>query len=282
MVSQLWNKIRIQILGMTLLLVSCHLVKASHSNIVSFTYGYIWGSLEFPEEAHSAETVTCNLTIGAYIDVNVYNFTLEVSRLTGGGWQSLRTDQITLQHLAQGENLTRQIMIALPQNTTGMLRYTVEASTDKGFGKTAFYGTYVRPVTYTELSSLYDELLVNYSRLQADYDQLLETYENLNLTCQSLARQYNVTQTEYNSLNSSYESLNASYNSLRSDYDSLQEHYDYVKEKYDSSTTELSIVRNLMFGFGIATAILAATTIYFKKKAPYIVLRKETAVKPDN
>jgi hypothetical protein len=36
-----------------------------------------------------------------------------------------------------------------------------------------------------------------------------------------------------------------------------------------------------MFVFGITTAILAATTIYFRKKAPYIVLRKETAAKAE-
>jgi len=184
--------------------------------------------------------------------------------------------------LAPGENLTGQVMITLPQNTTDRLRCIIEASTDKGFGKTIFCATYVRAIIYNELSSLFNELLTNHSRLQADYDQLLESYENLNLTCQSLARQYNATQTAYDSLSSSCESVNASYNSLRSDYDSLQDNYNYIKEKYDSSTGELSIVRNLMFGFGIATVVLAATTIYFKKKAPYIVVRKETAVKPDN
>ena len=87
MVSQLWNKIRILILGTALLLVSCHMVKPAHSSLVSFTYGYIWGSFEFPEEAHPTETIVCNLTIGAYIDVNIYNFTLEISGLTELGWQ---------------------------------------------------------------------------------------------------------------------------------------------------------------------------------------------------
>jgi hypothetical protein len=32
-----------------------------------------------------------------------------------------------------------------------------------------------------------------------------------------------------------------------------------------------------MYAFGISTVVLAATTIYFRKKAPYTVLRKETA-----
>jgi len=282
MVSRLLNEIKFVILGMTLLLVSCNIVKASNSSIVSFTYGYIWGSLEFPEEAHPTETILCNLTVDAYIEVNIYNFTLEISGLIGQGWQSLRTEQIISHHMAQGENLTFRVMIVLPPNTNARLRCIIEASTDKGFGKTAFYATQVSAVTYTELSILYDELLTNYSRLHADHDQLLANYTNLNLTYQSLSSQYNATQAAYNSLNSSYESLNATYNSVKSDHDSLQEYYNYIKEKYDSSTAELSIVRNLMFGFGIATAILAATTIYFKKKAPYIVLRKETVAKPDN
>jgi hypothetical protein len=32
-----------------------------------------------------------------------------------------------------------------------------------------------------------------------------------------------------------------------------------------------------MYILGITTVILAATTIYFRKKAPYIVVQKETA-----
>jgi hypothetical protein len=81
---------------------------------------------------------------------------------------------------------------------------------------------------------------------------------------------------------SSYASLNINYSSLNSNYNSLQQNYEYIKEKYDSSLAELGIVRNLMFGFGFATIILAATTLYFRKKAPYIVVRKETEVKPAN
>jgi hypothetical protein len=55
----------------------------------------------------------------------------------------------------------------------------------------------------------------------------------------------------------------------------------YIKTKYDDSLAELAIVRNLMYLFGISTVILAAATIYFRKKAPYIVLHKETSAKRD-
>jgi hypothetical protein len=262
-------------LAVIVLVVSCQMVKASDSGVVSFTYGYIWGLLEFPEEVHLTDTVTCNLTIGAYIDVDVYNFTLSISGLVGQSWQMLRVEQILSRHMIQGENISLSVMVVLPQNTSASLHYVVEVSTDKGFGKTAFYSTYIRAFSYSELE-------IDNSKLQQDYSQLFGSYEDANLTLQSLTKQYGNLQTAYNSLNSSYRSLNATDNSLRSDYDSLQQNYEYVKEKYDSSLAELGIVRILMFGFGIATVILAVATVYFRKKAPYIVVRKETAVQPDN
>jgi hypothetical protein len=282
MVLQLINKITFVFLAMTVLIVSCQTVKASDSGTVSFTYGYIWGVLEFPEEVHPSATVTCNLTLGAYLDVTINNFTLGISGLVGQSWQLLHAEHILSRHLAQGENFSTSVLAVLPKNTSASLHYTVEASTDKGFGETAFYATYVRSSTYGELSNAYDELQNNYSQLQQNYSQLFGSYVNLNLTLQSLTSQYNSLQTACYSLNSSYASLNINYSSLNSDYNSLQQNYEYIKEKYDSSLAELGIIRNLMFGFGIATVILAATTLYFRKKAPYIVVRKETEVKPAN
>lgn len=281
MVRHLRLKTSTLVFGMILLSSLGRAAKASQFNTVFFTYGFVWGSIEFPEEAHPADTITCNLTISAYIDVNVYNFTLEISGLTGEKWQSLRT-QIISQYIKQGENLTTSVTVTLPQNTSERLRYTVEASTDKGFGKGIFYATYVRATTYDQLSSLYDALLLNHTMLLADYDQLLTKYNTLNLTYSSLASEYYAIQARYNSLNFSYESLNASYSSLTSSYGTLQQDYAYLKGKYDASIGELNIVRNLMYVFGITTVVLAAATIYFRKKAPYILLRKETAAKPDN
>ena len=55
---------------------------------------------------------------------------------------------------------------------------------------------------------------------------------------------------------------------LRTDYNSLQQNYGYLKEKYSSSLAELDIVRILTLGFGIVIVILAAKTLYFRKKPP--------------
>lgn len=266
---------------MTLLLSLSRTAEASQLSTVSFRYGFIGGSLEFPEEAHPTDTIMHNLTIVAYDDVTLSNFTLRISGLVGEKWQTLETEQIISHFMIQGENLTRQIEIYLPPNTSERLYCSIEASTDKGFGKTAFYATYVRTITYDELLNLYNDLLVNYGTLQDDYNQLLSNYDALNLTYGSLVAEYDTMQTNYNSLNSSYESLMANYTSLVTNYDSLQEFYTYIKTKYDASIGELNIVRNLMYIFGITTVIFAATTVYLRKKAPYILLRKETAVKPD-
>jgi hypothetical protein len=160
---------------MTLALWLGPAAKASQFGAASFTYGFVWGIIEFPEEARPLDTITCNLTIGAYIDVNIYNFTLEISGFTGQNWKAFGTEQIVSYNLAQSSNLTKQIIITLPQNTSEELRYVIEASTDKGFGKTTFYGTRVAPLTYVELSNNYSELLTNHTVLQTYYNELLTT-----------------------------------------------------------------------------------------------------------
>jgi len=275
-------KIAVLAFLMTLALGLGPTAKASQFGTATFTYGFLWGSVEFPDEVHPLDFVTCNLTIGAYIDVNIYNFTLQISGFTGQDWVALGTEQLTSYNLAQNKNLTRQVVFTLPQSTSGKLHYIIEASTDKGFGNTAFYATNVHAVTYEELSDLYNTLLSNHTVLQANYNQLLTNYTTTNQTFNTLLADYNATRSAYNLLNSSYESLHANYTSLKSSYDSLQQHSTYLEEKYDATTGELTIVRYLMYALGLATVVLAAATFYFRKKAPYIVLRKETAAKPNS
>jgi hypothetical protein len=267
--------------GMTLLLSFSSTAKASQISTFSFMYGYIGGSLEFDEEAYPTSTITYNLTVVAYLEVTIYNLKVEISGLVKEEWQILHTEQIMSRYMVEDENFTTQMIVTLPYDTSGRLRCVIEASTDKGFGKATFYATYVRTTTHEELTALYDELLTNYSTLQTDHDQLLTSYHALNETHSLLVSEYGSMQTDYELLNSSYNSLVTSYDSLTLDYDSLQEDYAYVKTKYDASLGELNIVRILMYVFTVTTVVFVATTLYFKKKSPYLVLRKETAIKPD-
>lgn len=277
------SKIATLMLLVVMLFCLSQVAKGSQLNTVSFTLGYglIHGSFEFPEEAHPTDTIMCNLTIAADVNVTTLNVTVTISGLVAGSWQTLHVEPIT-QSLGQGQNLSRHIIITLPQNVSERLEYVIDVSTDYGKGNTSFYATYVRENTYDELSNLYNTLLSNNSKLEADYNQLLTNYSALNATYASVAAAYEDIQASYNSLNSSQELLNASYSSLNSSYTSLQDSYSYIKTKYDASQWELSIVRDLMYALGISTVVLAAATIYLRKKAPYILLRKETAVKPDN
>lgn len=276
------SKIVILMLGMGLLLSLFGTAKASQFGIISFTHGNIGVTFEFQEEVHPASTVTNNLNLTAYLDATIYNLTLRISGLVAEKWLVLQTEAILSRSMTQGENFTTPIMVNLPQNTSGQLYCTIDISTaDKGLGRIAFYTTYVRSTTYDELLSLYNELLVNYNTLQADYNEVLTNYTALNSTYLSLVKDYNSIQTNYDALNSSYESLNASYNSLTLTYDSLREDYNYIKTKYDAALGELTIVRPLMYVFAITTVIFVAATIYFRKKAPYIVVSKETTTKTD-
>jgi len=219
--------------------------------------------------------VTCNLTIGAYDDV-IINFTLQISGLVVQDWLGLGMKQLTMYSLAKNENLTEQGVLTLPQNTSGKLRYVIEASTDRGSGNTTFYATDVHAITYEELTDAYNALLSNHAALQANYTQLLTNYNATDQALSTLQANYTARIAAYNLLNSSYQSLTTNYTSLKSNYDTLHDQSTYLEEKYDATTGELTIVRYLMYTFGLTTAILAATTVYFRKKAPYILLRKES------
>lgn len=256
----------------------------SQLNTVSFSLGneLVNVSLEVPEEAHSTDTITCNLSIAAYVNVTIFNITVTISGLVAGSWQTLHVETITQYFLPEGQNLSRQIILTLPQNTSERLDYEIEASTDLGKGNTSFYATYVRAITYDELLSLYNTLLSENSKLETDYNQLQTNCTALNATYVSIASAYESIQSIYNSLNSSYDLLNSSYNSLDSNYASLHDSYSYIKIKYDASLWELSIVRYLMIALAISTVALAAVIIYLRRKSPYIVLRKETTVKSNN
>jgi hypothetical protein len=281
-VSLLKSKIVVLAFLLTLALGLGPTAKASQFGVATFTYGVLWGSVEFPDEAHPLDFVTCNLTIGAYDDVNIYNFTLQISGFVGQDWIALGSEQLTSYSLAQNNNLTRRIVFTLPQSTSGKLCYIIKASTDRGFGNTAFYATNVHAITYEELTDLYNALLSNHTALQANYTQLLTNYTATDQALNTLQTDHNKTTTAYNLLNSSYESLNANYTSLKSNYDSLHAQSTYLEGKYDATTAELTIVRYVMYALGLTTAILAATTVYFRKKAPYIVLRKENTPKPSS
>jgi hypothetical protein len=225
-------------------------VKAEQSNTFLFTYGYVEGSLVFQDEVYPGDTMMYNITIIANLDLRIYNFTMKISGMVGETWLELEKEEIEGYDLMKDENITRQITIILPSNISKKIYCIVEVSTDKGFGRNSFYTTYVRERTYHELENLYDDLSANYSTLEDEFNDLLYNYNYQNQT----------------------------FNLLLSE---LQGSYDYIKTKYDASIRDSNLFRNLMYIFSITTLIFVATTLYLRKKEPYIIVRKETAIKPE-
>ncbi len=274
--SLLTDKILVAALFLTLALGLGSTVEASQFDNITFTYDGLWGAIEFPGEARPLDFVTCNLTMGAYDDVKIYNFTLQISGFVGQDWITLG-----MYNLTDSMNITRQVNFTLPQTTSGKLRYIIEASTDRGFSNATFYATNIHAITYEELAGLYNALIPNYTALQASYTQLLTNITAIEEELNTLQEDYDARIAAYNLLNSSYQSLATNYTSLKSNYNSLSDQSTYLEEKFDAATGELTIIRYVMYALGLAVAILSVTTVYFRKKAPYILLRKETTSKAE-
>lgn len=92
-------------------------------------------------------------------------------------------------------------------------------------------------------------------------------YDELNQNFISLNQSYNDLNEKYSQLEGSYNNLNHSYTSLASDYENLQDDYNELEDKYNMIINELTIYKNLLYVFIIATALFIALTIsvYLKK-----------------
>jgi acyl carrier protein phosphodiesterase len=279
---------------------------ASSTNNFSFHGAGVIIDLTFPEEAHSTESITHNLTITAKTSLTLENFTMITKVLVNSSWQQVYKEQVFFRDMLQNENLTSHSRFTLPQNAHGRLHCFLYLLTDKTADPLSytFYTTHVRTLTYSELLVDYDKMFANYSELLTEYETLLEsyneltaTYGTLNSTYNSLLNEYNTLQSNYSSLNSTYHSLQATYSSLLFSYYSLEANFNSLnqtcttledeinnlRQKTDASKIEIINTRNLTYLFVGTTIALIILIIYLKKKKPepYVVIRKETvAVKP--
>lgn len=254
-------------------------VAAVSANNVSLHGSYVTIELTFPEEAHSAETITHNLTIIASKWVKLFNFTIIINALVNATWQQVYQEYISESWLPAGQSIKKEMLFALPQNTNERLYcsvYLLTADSLDDLTTYSFYTTYVRTLTYDELLGNYNNLSRNYSNLLSEYQKLLqssgtvsERYTNLNVT-------YNLLLSQYNTLGASYSSLNSTYLSLQGNYRSLNQTFTTLQAEVSTSTTELNNTRNVMYFLITATAILSALTIYIKKKKPSVVFITQT------
>jgi predicted nuclease with TOPRIM domain len=209
---------------------------------VSFRGGGVTIDLTFPEEAHPTETLTHNVTITAHTDLSLQSFTLFIYAPVNATWQEVKNRTISWDFL-ENETLTSRIEFQLPQDTNGTLYCEMTVQTDQTADALSykFYTTRVSELTFSEMQSLYYEMLANYTALQANYTTLLNEYDGLLANYSSLFANYTALLSEHNDLLAkynaqvaTYESLLNSYNKLSGDYNTLDSNYRSQLSKYNA------------------------------------------------
>ena len=124
---------------------------------------------------------------------------------------------------------TSEISIILPEHANGTLYCNMTVQTEINltthYASYSFYTTHVSQLTFSEMQSLYYEMLVNYTAFKSDYDSLLANYSSLLANYTALLSAHNQLTADYNSKVAAYSSLLAQYNKLSDDYDSLDANY---------------------------------------------------------
>jgi parallel beta-helix repeat protein len=115
----------------------------------------------------------------------------------------------------------------------------------------------------------------SYKYLYFTYAQSLQTVtiissKTVNMYYDLLAK-YNMTQTDLQNLNETYLSLLDNYTDFLNEYSQLQQRYIALNSSYYAHLLDydqnLENMRNLMYIFAAATAVLIVTTIYLSKRA---------------
>lgn len=202
--------------------------------------------LTFPEEASPIDNsnIFHNLTITAYNYVNSLNITLFIYAPIDSTWQIIDPPHIILWPYPLGVNQslpTAEINFTLPQNANGILKCTLYVQTNQtaDYPSYTFYTTHVSEPTFSEMQSLYYDMLANYTSLQADYETLLSEYDGLLANYSSLFANYTELLSEYDALSAQYNAQVSTYQTLLDYYNKLSNDYDTLNANYRSKITEL-------------------------------------------
>jgi CHASE3 domain sensor protein len=227
----------------SLLLFSVLILNVSASTTsISFHGDGVTIDLTFPEEAHPNTTITHNVTITSSTAATLRNFTVVIKAPANSGWQEIFNSQDTFsKSLPMSYNLT----LSLPQEVNGTLQCIIYVNTTSIDDLSAtFYTTRVSALTFSEMQSLYYEMLANYITLQADYETLLNEYNGLLANYSSLFANYTALLNEHNQLITDYNNKVATYEPLLAQYTELSDDYDTLNANYRSKITELGALQS--------------------------------------
>ena len=214
-------------------------VDASSDSTMSFSGGGVTVYLTYPEEAHQNTTITHNVTITAHADLSLQSFTLFIYAPVNSNWQEVKNRTISWDFL-ENENLTTRIEFQLPQEANGTLYCEMTIQTDQTVDILSykFYTTRVSELTFSEMQTLYYEMLANYTSLQEDYETLLNDYNELLANYSSLLSNYTTLLNDYNQLLTDHETLQDDYDNLSANYTSLNTTYSVLLNEHNQLTTD--------------------------------------------
>jgi len=202
--------------------------------------------LSFSEEAHPGDNIWHNATLTANSPLTLYNLTLVIKAPVDSTWQEATAWSLLNRVLQANESRIEEMNFQLPSNANGTLQCYIYVSTNQStdYLSTTFYTTRVSVLTFSEMQSLYNEMLANYTSLQADYDALLNDYNGLLANYSSLFANYTALLSEYNALSTQYNAQVSTYQTKLAQYNKLSDDYDTLNANYRSKITDLGALQS--------------------------------------
>jgi predicted nuclease with TOPRIM domain len=243
-------------------------VRASSTNTIKFDSSGVTIVLTYPEEAHPDSAIYHNVTITANMDLDSVSVSLYIYAPVGSTLQHIKNQTLSWSSLPENESLPTSEIKFTPQQANGTLYCNMTVQTEIAstmyYASYSFYTTRVSELTFSEMQTLYYEMLANYTSLQERYETLFNDYNELYANYTSLVDNYTTLlndynqlvtdhgtlQEEYNNISDNYQNLNTTYlallnqyNQLTTDYNSEVSNYNALYEDFRDRTTELVNLR---------------------------------------
>ena len=216
-------------------------IRASPTTTMTFSSDGVTIDVAFPEEAHPLENITHNVTITAQTTLTL-SFALFVYAPVDSIFQEVTNQTFTNFPFSENQTQLNRFELQLPENTNGTLYCVMTFQTNQAtsYSSYMFYTTHVSELTFSEMQTLYNEMLASYTLLQTDYETLLTQYNGLLADYNSSVVNYTSLLSQHTELQTKYDSQVAAFNSQLSSNNQLSQEYNNLNAVYKVKLTELS------------------------------------------
>ena len=216
-------------------------VWASPNPTLTLQGGGITIDLTYPEEAHPEENIWHNATITANTAVTLNNLTMVIQAPVNSTWQTVFTGKDERNIFMQENSSFQWSMgpLLLPPNVNGTVQCFIFLKTSSVDNiSTTIYTTHVSELTFSEMQTLYNEILTNYTALLNEYNDLVGNYSSLLANYTNLFSNNTILQDNYNEQLAIYKSLQDSNNDLTNQFNTLNSNYQSKTADYNSLQTD--------------------------------------------